>query len=288
MLSVGLVLVGLVSVPDALAFYNPSTGRWLNRDPIGEAGGKNVYEAFGNEPVHRIDALGLNEYRVVLGAFNSIRKDLFDSLAADTTGWRNTVIRLTRVLPQITVKIGNPPSDAAAVYYPFSNTLVVRPNPDKWTVLHEMVHAWNDVDPQGITLDRTDEGMAYALEQGMMLGLWDIAVTERMLWSRGSPCDRGWLQKIWRNYWEAKSLPEFYPGGKLSEGSRADFKLDVNDLLFLKYKLGFKINCDRFAAVFNEILQEHGCHYCFTCSNTDLNPNHITPGKAISPVFRDP
>ena len=39
-------------------FYNPTTGRWLSRDPIGERGGKNLYEFALNYPVGRIDALG--------------------------------------------------------------------------------------------------------------------------------------------------------------------------------------------------------------------------------------
>jgi RHS repeat-associated protein len=46
-------------------YYNPSTGRWLSRDPIGEAGGKNVYGALGNRPTELIDTLGLEP----LGAF---------------------------------------------------------------------------------------------------------------------------------------------------------------------------------------------------------------------------
>lgn len=31
------LFLGLMVSPDALAFYNPSTGRWLSRDPVGEA-----------------------------------------------------------------------------------------------------------------------------------------------------------------------------------------------------------------------------------------------------------
>jgi len=39
--------------------YNPSTGRWLNRDPIGERGGRNLYGWLANNPVNLFDALGL-------------------------------------------------------------------------------------------------------------------------------------------------------------------------------------------------------------------------------------
>ena len=39
--------------------YDPRTGRWLSRDPAGEAGGFNLYGYCGNDPVNRHDALGL-------------------------------------------------------------------------------------------------------------------------------------------------------------------------------------------------------------------------------------
>ncbi len=40
-------------------YYDPSTGRWLNRDPIEESGGANLYCILGNQPGQLIDILGL-------------------------------------------------------------------------------------------------------------------------------------------------------------------------------------------------------------------------------------
>jgi RHS repeat-associated protein len=40
-------------------FYDPNAQRWINRDPIGEAGGINLFRFVGNDPVSRIDPLGL-------------------------------------------------------------------------------------------------------------------------------------------------------------------------------------------------------------------------------------
>ena len=40
-------------------YYSPETGRWINRDPIEEAGGVNQYAFVLNDPVSNIDLLGL-------------------------------------------------------------------------------------------------------------------------------------------------------------------------------------------------------------------------------------
>jgi RHS repeat-associated protein len=45
-------------------YYDPEMGRYLSRDPIGEAGGVNLYAFVGNNPVGRLDAEGLAFYAV--------------------------------------------------------------------------------------------------------------------------------------------------------------------------------------------------------------------------------
>jgi len=45
-------------------YYNPPTGRWLSRDPIGEKGALNLYDFLKNRPVGRFDPLGLRDYSV--------------------------------------------------------------------------------------------------------------------------------------------------------------------------------------------------------------------------------
>jgi RHS repeat-associated protein len=48
----------LLSVQSGWAFYNPQTGRWLNRDPIGERGGNGLDVFIANNPSDAIDPLG--------------------------------------------------------------------------------------------------------------------------------------------------------------------------------------------------------------------------------------
>jgi uncharacterized protein RhaS with RHS repeats len=51
--------------------YKTASGRlkWLNQDPIGEAGGINLYRFVGNDPINRVDALGLLDYYHSSGSF---------------------------------------------------------------------------------------------------------------------------------------------------------------------------------------------------------------------------
>jgi RHS repeat-associated protein len=48
-------------------YYDSNQGRWLNRDPIGYAGGVNVYGYCGGGPVGGVDATGLNPLLGLIG-----------------------------------------------------------------------------------------------------------------------------------------------------------------------------------------------------------------------------
>jgi hypothetical protein len=47
-------------------FYDPVTGRWPSRDPIEEEGGVNLYSAARNNPINRIDILGMMDPSVLM------------------------------------------------------------------------------------------------------------------------------------------------------------------------------------------------------------------------------
>jgi len=51
-------------------YYNPSTGRWLSRDPLEEQGGANLYGFVGNNPLDRFDPYG-QSWLEVIGLFGN-------------------------------------------------------------------------------------------------------------------------------------------------------------------------------------------------------------------------
>jgi RHS repeat-associated protein len=57
-------------------YYNPSTGRWINRDPIGEKGGLNLYAFVGNDSIDHYDAFGLMTYQQMTAIFQRLKQEM--------------------------------------------------------------------------------------------------------------------------------------------------------------------------------------------------------------------
>jgi len=55
-----ITAVWLMTLTNSLAFYDPNVQRWINRDPIGEKGGINLFGFVANRAISRIDYLGLD------------------------------------------------------------------------------------------------------------------------------------------------------------------------------------------------------------------------------------
>jgi RHS repeat-associated protein len=69
-------------------YYDPAIGRFLMRDPIGIAGGLNVYAYAGNSPTSRIDPNGLFSYVELGGVLSIIGTLVYDGFRAE--GWSPT------------------------------------------------------------------------------------------------------------------------------------------------------------------------------------------------------
>ncbi len=57
-------------------YYDPSTGKWLNRDPLGEEDGPNVYDFVLNNLVNYVDRLGLHVFSIDITAKSWIAKPI--------------------------------------------------------------------------------------------------------------------------------------------------------------------------------------------------------------------
>ena len=60
-------------------YYDPTTGSWLSRDPLGEAGGLNLYGFVGNDPVNKVDYLGLDEINIDTALYEFGTNNIADS-----------------------------------------------------------------------------------------------------------------------------------------------------------------------------------------------------------------
>jgi len=64
-LLIGTSLLALWIPKSASGFYDPAVQRWINRDPIGERGGGNLYSFVANDPLNDADSLGLVSWQSI-------------------------------------------------------------------------------------------------------------------------------------------------------------------------------------------------------------------------------
>ena len=69
-------------------FYDPGAGRWLNRDPIGERGGVNLYGMCYNAPVN-----GFDDYGLAVISTSGGMSAMSGSLDSNSIGWDSERLR---------------------------------------------------------------------------------------------------------------------------------------------------------------------------------------------------
>ncbi len=136
-------------------FYSPALGRWINRDPLGEAGGINLYGFVGNNPISFVDPYGLElkyngtPWQKIVTWWN-IRKLKKNSSTAKT---------IIEDLESSTETVYIEHTEGGNSYDPSSNTCKFNPDseqigsgtnpwdkrPPEVGLNHELIHARHDV-----------------------------------------------------------------------------------------------------------------------------------------------
>ena len=77
------VMFLIVAAQSGFCFYNPTKGTWVNRDPLNERGGLNLYGFVANNSVNQADPLGLCNIKIRCGPYK---------LRGVTLGWHCGVV----------------------------------------------------------------------------------------------------------------------------------------------------------------------------------------------------
>jgi RHS repeat-associated protein len=94
-------------------FYSPSLGRWMTRDPLGEAGGINLYGFVGNNAINGIDPLGLMPgaaavQSAIMGASGPAAATGRGSSQFTYEDWQDWMEDYRKGFIYVTLSIGNP------------------------------------------------------------------------------------------------------------------------------------------------------------------------------------
>jgi len=142
--------------------YDPETGRWTSKEPLGFAGSFNFYAYAGGDPVNRVDLTGLRFGQIAPGAMPAFTrlasnpvlgplleqlersKKLIDILTvaanAETAAFGGSVTRSNRKRTRFQVDLDAPFSSSAAEQCGFSSPA----NMDE-LLAHELGHVYSEV-----------------------------------------------------------------------------------------------------------------------------------------------
>jgi RHS repeat-associated protein len=269
-------------------FYNPSTGRWLSRDPAAEAGGIGLYTLLANSPIGATDFLGLAgkdpSVEVINLLFGLIR-DARRSPVQKAMGLPDAFTKERSVLSEISL-VTDPSGvkkGAEATYR--RGTIYFKPHFAEITLMHELAHAY--IDKRHITPDeRLDEGMAYGLERIYEMYKFNgLEQIERVL-AKDQPCDeiRRLASEYWKKAWQKNSSPAVIPQLYVDDVS---YRFNSTDFANVSGNFGAKISCHAIAEALNALIPDKcGCLF-FSCEEVNKYGGlEMEAGVAIDDAFK--
>jgi RHS repeat-associated protein len=152
--------------------YDSNTGRWLSRDPIAERGGINLYGYVGENPIDRIDRLGLS-FTIIFSPGSNDSNETVNIIYHNDTGCPCKNIRFKQSVSMTspnepsTVKLDDKPTPKnpaspgiKSPYYPYQDT---RSNGEQ--EMNDMP-GYDDPQPSGIGFDYLFITCAYCTDTG--------------------------------------------------------------------------------------------------------------------------
>jgi len=285
-----------------LRFYNPDTGRWLNRDPIGENGGANVYGFVGNDSVNRVDLLGMLDL-IIMESGLAIHDHIGDYLGyelVDTTGHYDAMTALAAIVGFETLIWHDPSMTREGKTLGGTVRLKDMPNRNNVSTLaHELVHVFQFKFPDRyppLAAPSLAEGEAYAFE-ALLDTVFHLRLMEQSLtWNPCEFANSGNLESRWQDFWGNHGIAnkrgkvhwtEIQFWAPISVPKSRD--LDPGDFAEVERNFGFKLKCSRIAEIVNRILEDNNCGCPMikvTCQETSGLSNEIPAGVAIDAIFR--
>jgi hypothetical protein len=258
-------------------FYDPETGRWPSRDPIGERGGVNLYGFVGNNSIYGIDYLGQTSTPATVEANakkqlrNAKLGKLGDEIAL-VAAWPQFIDRLIAYESKILYAV-NTNTKYGGTYQPSNKTFSGEFNSSRETVVHEFTHV--AVHLGGIKESyRNDEGMAYATEETAEIIMrfqtyYDILEKSKLKSSAFQKLvDFSW-SSAWKDTTNANWRQVHWKTSSYS--STHSEQLKSSDFNRLKWHFKVHISCDKIADEFNKIpTMSENCVFV-SCTRNSFN-----------------
>ena len=226
-------------------YYDPVTGHWLSKDPIGERGRVNLYGFVGNDGINKLDFMGLNARAYARSKVQEAAGVVFSVYEGYASGmWQSLYDKFFPTLFDVNfVSYGPGPQ-----YHPLTGMQITT---DEYAhnVLHELVHAYNSPSFFNMMDDRKDEGMAHAFEF-QYSAIESLKILQDNL-NGSDKCSvlRTKANSGWRSVWGRLTTDA---SGAYNEGKTA-FTLTGNDFDNVNASFNTKMSCKRTADALNRI-----------------------------------